>query len=304
MDLEVGMVILTGGEPMLRKDIYDIVKLFSEKNIDVRIQTNGTLLTKEKILKLNEAKLSGITISLDTLYETNMNQITGSKTFKKIIEGIVNTKKYSKFEAVSLNTVITKNNLFELPSIVKFVTDLNMFVSLIPLHHKKHTLFSKDSSQDHSNFLCKKDLKNLKRIMDKLIVMRKHKYNIINSDEHLKGIFNFIKTGNYHWNCDSPSLYFTMRPDGTFCPCLEYKTKYKMNSLDFVKIYKSQKFKSEIKKIVDSCNGCFYLCWLETSALVKHPLRFVGRALQLYKTNTNKNIDYKSIVKKYVHINK
>jgi MoaA/NifB/PqqE/SkfB family radical SAM enzyme len=303
-DLEVGVVVLTGGEPMTRKDIFDVVKFYSDENIDIRVQTNGSMLTKEAVLKFNDANLSGITISLDSLYEDKMNNIIRAKNFKKIIQGIVNVKKYGKFEAVCLNTVVNKQNIAEIPDIIKFASELNIFVSLIPLHIGNNGLFSKETSKDDNNSIkSEEDLKIFNDTMNSLIKMKKQGYLILNPLDHLKGIYNFMTTGIHSWKCDSPYLYFSVAPDGTFCPCLEYKTDYKVNSSDFAQTYKSSKFNKSVREIVNSCEGCYYLCWLEVSSFIKNPLRLMKRALELYKVKKGDKIDYDKVIKKYIKFN-
>lgn len=59
------VLALTGGEPLLREDIVDIVKYATTKGIRVRFQSNGLLLTKEMLLKLKKAGIFSIGIGLD-----------------------------------------------------------------------------------------------------------------------------------------------------------------------------------------------------------------------------------------------
>jgi molybdenum cofactor biosynthesis enzyme MoaA len=135
----VGLVVLTGGEPMIRKDIFDIVRLFSEKGIEVRLQTNGSLLTRDVIERFNTAGLAGLTISLDSLHEHKMRKMTRADTFRQIIDGIVNSVKYGKFNIVAINAVINKTNLDEPEDIVRFVDfGWDMFDCVIPTREGRH----------------------------------------------------------------------------------------------------------------------------------------------------------------------
>src|SRR6266496_1517693 len=67
--LGVGKIRLTGGEPLLRRDLETLVEMLAHvKGIrDLTITTNGSLLTREKARALKEAGLSRISISLDSL---------------------------------------------------------------------------------------------------------------------------------------------------------------------------------------------------------------------------------------------
>ena len=72
---------ITGGEPLLRKNIDKLIyKLKTEVMIDyISITTNGSLLTKEKIYQLKLSGLDSITLSLDSLNQSKIEKINGTK---------------------------------------------------------------------------------------------------------------------------------------------------------------------------------------------------------------------------------
>jgi len=55
----------TGGEPLMREDIFELIEYAAGKGMEVRLETNGSLLTKEKIARLKSAGLDLLTVSLD-----------------------------------------------------------------------------------------------------------------------------------------------------------------------------------------------------------------------------------------------
>lgn len=73
----VGIVLLTGGEPFIRKDLPDIIKLFSAQGIHVRIQTNG-LASQEQLKAAVENGARDISISLDSLNPRKQDFLNGS----------------------------------------------------------------------------------------------------------------------------------------------------------------------------------------------------------------------------------
>ena len=83
----ISKVKFTGGEPLLRKDLPDIIRRTSKHMNDVSLTSNGTLLGPlAKIL--HDAGLTRINISLDTLDEEKYRKITGKKLLEKVLEGI------------------------------------------------------------------------------------------------------------------------------------------------------------------------------------------------------------------------
>ncbi len=71
------MLILTGGEPLLRKDIYDIARYASNRGIWVVMGTNGVLVTDKVVEKMIECGVQGVAISIDSLEPEKHNHFRG-----------------------------------------------------------------------------------------------------------------------------------------------------------------------------------------------------------------------------------
>lgn len=102
---------LTGGEPLLRKNIHVLIKYLKEiKNIsDISMTTNGVLLSEKKAMLLKESGLNRLTVSLDTLNSENFSEISGSKySPENVLEGINNAIN-AGFENIKINMVVKKN---------------------------------------------------------------------------------------------------------------------------------------------------------------------------------------------------
>ncbi len=74
-----GVVLLTGGEPFLRHDIDEIVRIFIEKKLNVRLKTTGLMKRKKAISKCVEYGARDINISIDSLDENLSDYINGVK---------------------------------------------------------------------------------------------------------------------------------------------------------------------------------------------------------------------------------
>ena len=126
---------ITGGEPLLRKDIEHIVRNISQlEGAEVSLVTNGYFL-KEKVKSLIEAGLSRANISLHSLNEEVYKAITKVNGLKKVIEGIKNAVDYGL--RIKLNTVILNElNHEEYVKIIDFASNIGAdvcFIELIPL---------------------------------------------------------------------------------------------------------------------------------------------------------------------------
>lgn len=88
------MLNLSGGEPFLRKDIFEILD-YTKKFEDIVITTNGTLLNEEKCQKLSDYLNVRLSISLDGMGKTH-DEFRGKKgTFQKVIDTLPQLKKYN-----------------------------------------------------------------------------------------------------------------------------------------------------------------------------------------------------------------
>ncbi|NHI91853.1 MAG: GTP 3',8-cyclase MoaA [Candidatus Lokiarchaeota archaeon] len=137
-------VKLTGGEPLVRQDIYEIIQKISKiKAIkDISLVTNGTLL-KNKAKKLAEAGLNRINVSLDTLDENLYQKIIRTKVKyspNDIIEGIKASIKYG-LTPIKINYLVLKGlNDKDLNEMIKLTCNLGsevmlQVIELIPSDH-------------------------------------------------------------------------------------------------------------------------------------------------------------------------
>ncbi len=132
--LGIKKIKITGGEPLIRNDIVNIVEKISRiRGIeDISLTTNGTLL-REKASKLRKAGLKRINISLHSLREDTYRKITGKDLLKNVLKGIEAVLKCN-YEQVKVNVVVLKGiNDGELYDILNFARRQKVILQLIEL---------------------------------------------------------------------------------------------------------------------------------------------------------------------------
>lgn len=133
--LGIEKIRLTGGEPMLRKDIQTIISKLSQLNVDLALTTNGYYLP-ERARSLKAAGLDRVTISLDSLRRDVFNKMTGVDVLDKVLAGIAAAKD-AGLEPIKINAVIVRGHNEE--EVVDFATfarehDIKMrFIEYMPL---------------------------------------------------------------------------------------------------------------------------------------------------------------------------
>ncbi|MGE5556644.1 MAG: radical SAM protein [Methanocella sp.] len=86
------VLLFSGGEPLLRQDLFEVAKIATSNGIRAVLSTNGTLITPEIAGQLKDAGFSYVGVSIDGTEQTN-DRFRGSPgAFKKAIQGIRNCK--------------------------------------------------------------------------------------------------------------------------------------------------------------------------------------------------------------------
>jgi AdoMet-dependent heme synthase len=117
------IVILTGGEPLLRQDIFEIAEYGTKKNLRMVMAPNGTLITAKIADRLVDAGIKRISISLDGASRESHDKFRGVEgAFDGALRGIHHAKNAGiEFQ---INTTITKTNLDQIPAIQQLAIDL------------------------------------------------------------------------------------------------------------------------------------------------------------------------------------
>lgn len=117
------ILILSGGEPLVREDIYDLATYANKKGLPVALATNGTLVTPEVASRLKEVGIRRISVSLDGASpETHDDFRCMPGAFEGAMRGIDAIKQADI--SFQINTTITKRNLGEIPAILEMATEI------------------------------------------------------------------------------------------------------------------------------------------------------------------------------------
>ena len=109
------LIALAGGEPMLRKDIYEIISYIKSKGMEVFLNTNGTMINEDTIIELINAGLTHIEISVDGLEEDH-DFIRGKGSFEKVLNALEICKKYNI--KVGIMSTLFKHNYKNIPNFI------------------------------------------------------------------------------------------------------------------------------------------------------------------------------------------
>jgi MoaA/NifB/PqqE/SkfB family radical SAM enzyme len=286
-----GVVLLTGGEPFLRPDIDEIVRIFKRHNLDVRLQTAGLISKKDKILKCMQNGARDINVSIDSLDEKMSDYINGVpgswRDALKTIAFISRT--FPKKDSIcAVGCVLSRYNLDEIDALLDFTTRIGWFLSLVPVHITEPSNPLNFRGYDEYFKFREEDFPKVKELIDRLKKKKKQGFLLFDSNDYLDSIYYFVKTGRPSWRhkgvCDTPNLYFAILPDGRFAPCCDFRldeTVYVYDK-DFPEIYRSKQFREKVKNIAKKCPGCNFGSFPEMTLSARSiPTIFERIALQL-----------------------
>ena len=113
------MICLTGGEPMLYNDVYEVIWQSKKLGFAVGMTSNGTLIDEKSAILLAKSGLDTISISIDGLERTHDNFRNCKGSYKKAMKGI----KYLQNVGIEpqVTTVVNKTNINELDDLFKIM---------------------------------------------------------------------------------------------------------------------------------------------------------------------------------------
>ena len=126
---------LGGGEPLGRGDVYEIIKYANTVGVKVGLSTNAALATKAVAGKLGALDIDEVIVSLDASSEKSYDYIAGVRAYRKAMRGIKNLKD-SVDAPISFHSVLQRDNLTEIPALVKLAEKHNVdkivFTTVVP----------------------------------------------------------------------------------------------------------------------------------------------------------------------------
>src|SRR6056300_289383 len=172
-DLGVSKIRVTGGEPTVRKDFFDVMKLIKSKSgiKKLVVTTNGYKLNQltDKFL---DTGVDGINISIDTLNRSKFKEITGHDRLPEILEGI-KILQDKGFKNIKVNAVLLRdinNNQEEFDAWSEFINQNDISFRYIELMQTGNNLdyFKKyhQSAKVFREYIETKGWKNVDRALD------------------------------------------------------------------------------------------------------------------------------------------
>jgi MoaA/NifB/PqqE/SkfB family radical SAM enzyme len=209
---------ISGGEPLLRKDIAAIAKAIKQGGVQYEILvTNGVLLNESNYLQLREAGVNQFSVSLDFPDERHDEFRRRPGLYKRLEQTLPRLAKLG-FRDIILNTAITRANVREVLPLAKKAIEWGVDIS-----YSAYTALRTGNGDYCLN--NGDDLEFLREAVNELIILRKHGIHLTNPELTLRDTLKFFGQGHMP-DCKAGMRFLVVMPDGSLVPCSLHRNKY------------------------------------------------------------------------------
>ena len=258
-------LVFTGGEPLLRRDIVELIKFASKLGITTSVNTNGIPISKEMADRLIRSGLDRLNISLDGINAKTHDSLRGKGVFKKVISNIEHLSKKRKHLKICIDTILMGKNLDEIIRLVKWEKSKGLYGAFQALTPNSFSLELKKYRGGYrrgwykKNKFWPKDTNKVRRVIDDIILMKKKGYNILNSIKQLELMKEYFKYPNrplQNLSCITGVDKYYIFPEGSVLLCFFRRpigNLAKQSAKDIWLSKKATSLRRQIKKCKKQC---------------------------------------------------
>jgi MoaA/NifB/PqqE/SkfB family radical SAM enzyme len=238
-ELRPVVVQVSGGEPLLRKDVLEIVRAIKEPNGTpyLILVTNGHRLNKGLYMKLRQAGVDQFSVSLDFPDERHDRFRRLPGLFQHLERTIPELTRLGHNDVV-LNTAITSENLNDLLDLYRTVEKWGASLS--------YSAYSPFRTGNRDLLITSpEDLSRLRTTINELIIMKRNGRKIRNPISVLENILRFFVEGAVQ-GCKTGIRFLLITPDGFFRPCAHKQQQYETH----------KELKERFSR-TNACGGCY-----------------------------------------------
>jgi AdoMet-dependent heme synthase len=271
--LHTTIISISGGEPLLRGDLAEIVGFASDKGIAVHLNSNGTLLTDTCVDALRGARLATLSISLDGARAEEHDAIRGPGAFERAVEGIRLVRAKAPSVRIGLNFLITRANFEAMTTMVQFAEELDVHqIKFMPIHTN---LLHRDKPLDEYEDLVfsATQLPELEKALSTLQGLLDHSPLHTSSRSFFRGIPELYRGQRGNPQCYAGFATCAVTPQGWVTPCHNMDGVASVRDFPLEEIWRGDAF----RKVRQKVKTCPEACWDTTHAEIS--LRFNARAM-------------------------
>jgi heme b synthase len=265
------VIVLSGGEPLLRNDVFDIARYGTEKGLRMCLATNGTLVTEKICTEIKDSGIKIVSLSLDGSTEAVHDDF---RSQQGAFAGTVHAARLFKRHGIEfiINSSFTKRNQEEIPKVYQLAKDLGAtawyLFMIVPTGRGEEIMEELISKEDYERILewhydMEKDEKNL------LVrpTCAPHYYRVVLQRSKKEGEKFQRRTLKFSTGgakgCIAGQLIVLVDVDGNVLPCSYFpKSAGNLREQSFQEIWEESELFRELrdfKKYKGKCGSCEYI---------------------------------------------
>jgi len=235
-EMKVPVLLFSGGEPLLRKDIWELAGYASSKGVRPGLSTNGTLITPEVATRIKQSGFAYVGISIDGRPETHDNFRDVPNSFSRALDGIRNVQDAGLNAGVRFT--VNRDNYQDLPFLLDFVEKEG--IRRFCLYHLVYAGRGKELAEKDLTLEQKRELVNFLIEQTNLLRQKGVDVEILTTDHHADGVYLYRwafehlperaeevkKLLEFHGGCSAGVKMVNVDPEGYVYPCQFWRSGY------------------------------------------------------------------------------
>ena len=250
-------IFIQGGEPLLRRDLADILEDLVNMGFGMSLITNDTKLTSKLVTHFAQLGIA-ISVSLDTLHRDRYRQIRGADQLPMGLQGIDQLEQYP--HPKYLTCIVSEVNQDDVLDVVRFARDRG-FIPVIGAYHWDIKRYGK------VNLLLQYQPTSAIKVFE----------HIQSSDEVPRGYFQHYLQDNIRWlsgegleRCDAGRYSIAIDSSGNVAPCLALKQQGNLLTSSLSEILSA--FDQQAIQSCSDNSSCNMVCSRVVGSTLRHPL--------------------------------
>ena len=254
------IVSFSGGEPLLRPDLYDLIRHADSKGIAVHICTNGTMIDEDRARALQEAGAGTVSVSIESAGPEAHENLRGRDTFARTVRGIRLLREHAPRVRVGINTLITAINFRGMADMIPFAESLGVHqIKFAPIH--SNLLHRRKSLEEYAYLIFDdQDLRELDVEIRKLVAAARKTPLQTTSPMFMRGIPDLYRRPR-RFRCYAGYAACSVDPRGGLSPCCDMEERISVRTRPLHEIWRDPEF----HRLRQRVHNCRRSCWDTTN---------------------------------------
>ncbi len=262
---KISVVSLTGGEPLLRDDIFILLKALKKENISVNLNTNGVIL-EHHVNDIINSSLSVLSVTI----LNNTNEDSADKNHSiiqgEVIKKIILRRRKKRPRIIAAFT-LTRKNMSSINDLINYWQEKADQILLQPVHHSKTSIFRCSGS---AHFFPKESSAAFRQTFNSLL--EEHAQLQTAYVREFPDFFFNRDVLKKKYRCFAGSFMLQIDAYGNVYPCPEFVEKLgSLRKEDFQEIMNNQRTKNFRELVRNKRNECF--CWYRCTGQINYYMK-------------------------------